>query len=887
MKRRVEEQVEDWAKASLKDANIKYYTKAEDINAEIDTALKNAPSKHGGTGGNFPDIKVFLKEYNLPVMIEVKGGEGDFVKLTDNGTIFNEMKGSMSPNYAHIAKYAINGAVHYATVIAKGTSSYKEVLAIGINGFDNAAGKRTIQIGVYVVAEKNGYVPKHIGDYSDLSFLMEKHIDKFIERIKDSALTEEDIERDARHYENKVEEILKKLNQDMQDTYKISEDSRVRLVAGMIMAALGCGDVPPLGIEELKGCDSKEYNDGTTFIDRINVFLSKKGIPIEKQKMILSELRQVFIHSTLYKPEGATKESRLKKVYIPVHDDLMRVYTSKKRLDFTGKLFNVLNTWVEIPDSGKNDVVLTPRYMTNLMARLCEVNKDSYVWDYAAGSAGFLISSMRLMIEDAKRTINSPEEQEKKIHKIKALQLLGVELRSDIYMLAVLNMILMDDGTANIIHKDSLKEYEGLYEQGDYKDKAFPATVFLLNPPYSAAGKGFVFVEKALGKMSSGKAAILIQENAGSGNGLPYTKNILVHNRLVASIHDADIFYGKAGVQTAIYVFEVGKPHNENDLVKFIDFSNDGYTRQNRKKASLNTNLRNTDNAEARYSEVVDIVLGRKKVTDYFRSGMECIEDTITLEGDDWTFKQHQKVDTIPTEEDFSRTVEEYLSWKAGAVMSGELVLDSASDMAWESTECDWKREPMEWNKYKLGQIFAIYSPKKRFDAIDVEFGGEYPYVVRSSKNNGIRGYITEDTEYLSPANTISFGQDTVTIFYQERAYFTGDKIKVMQPLNIELNAKTACYLITIMQKAFQTFAWGQSSFNNDVLANQEVSLPVTADDEIDYAFMEQYIYALEMHYIQKLEKEHINTMLHLSKITGIEVDALIQKEVDILLSRQ
>ena len=39
-----------------------------------------------------------------------------------------------------------------------------------------------------------------------------------------------------------------------------------------------------------------------------------------------------------------------------------------------------------------------------------------------------------------------------------------------------------------------MTEYKGKYEQGDLKGKDFPANVFLLNPPYSAAGKGFVFV---------------------------------------------------------------------------------------------------------------------------------------------------------------------------------------------------------------------------------------------------------------------------------------------------------------------------------------------------------------------------------------------------------
>lgn len=47
-------------------------------------------------------------------------------------------------------------------------------------------------------------------------------------------------------------------------------------------------------------------------------------------------------------------------------------------------------------------------------------------------------------------------------------QLLGIEKLADVYMLAVLNMILMKDGSANIIHSNSL-EYDGNYKQGKRK----------------------------------------------------------------------------------------------------------------------------------------------------------------------------------------------------------------------------------------------------------------------------------------------------------------------------------------------------------------------------------------------------------------------------------
>lgn len=668
--RSIEEQVEDLAKKQL--AGVKYYTKTETINSEIETALKSAPSKSGGTGANIPDIKLLLETKTMrriPVMIEVKGKKGDFIKLTADEEIDNKKKDG-TENFTNINKYAVNGAIHYANAIVNHTESYKETVAIGLNGYYDASGSLITEIGVYYISLDNFCIPKKIGNYSDLSFLLKKNQTAFIEEIDKAGLTDEEIEAKAKEYENQIEVKLKKLNQTMQDTLKISVGSRVELVTGMIMAGLGTEGVAPLEISELKGETGAKTNDGRVLINKIDSFLEKRSLPQEKKEMIVNDLSRVFVYSDLWKPING--ESKLKSVYTSVKNDIMPIFTSAKHLDFTGKLFNVLNAWVDIPDSDKNDVVLTPRYVTELMAKLAQVNKDSYVWDYAVGSAGFLISSMKLMIKDAEERIHSPKELAEKIAEIKYKQLLGIEKRSDIYLLAVLNMILMGDGSSNIIHKDSLTEFDGKYEQGEMNGKDFPANVFLLNPPYSAPGKGFIFVKKALSRMSKGRAAILIQENAGSGNGLPYTKDILENNTLIASIHMADIFKGKAGVQTAIYVFDVGTPHNEKQIVKFIDFSNDGYTRQNRKKSSQDANLKNTDNALERYEEIVNLVLYGKAYLHYFNDE-QYIEDTISLDGNDWTFSQHIKLNTIPTEDDFRDTIKEYLGWKVSAVLRGEI----------------------------------------------------------------------------------------------------------------------------------------------------------------------------------------------------------------------
>lgn len=171
----------------------------------------------------------------------------------------------------------------------------------------------------------------------------------------------------------------------------------------------------------------------------------------------------------------------------------------------------------------------------------------------------------------------------------------------------------------------------------------------------------------------------------------------------------------------------------------------------------------------------------------------------------------------------------------------------------------------IKFKELSLGLIFDIYSPKKRFNANSVKFGGEYPYVARTSSNNGIRGYITEDTSYLSPAKTLSFGQDTATVFYQPNAYFTGDKIKVMKLKNRELNDELAQYFITVISKAFSTFAWGQNSFNEKTLKTTKITLPLNSKNAIDFDYMERYIKVLEKIAI-KDRVEHNNKIMQTTK---------------------
>ena len=161
-----------------------------------------------------------------------------------------------------------------------------------------------------------------------------------------------------------------------------------------------------------------------------------------------------------------------------------------------------------------------------------------------------------------------------------------------------------------------------------------------------------------------------------------------------------------------------------------------------------------------------------------------------------------------------------------------------------------------DWKEFTVGDLFDIHSTKKKFNAKSLYFNGQYPYVARGQFLNGIRGYIDKDPQYLNPANTISFGQDTATMYYQPEPYFTGDKIQIFELHDKypELNEKIAQFLIACMHIAFSTYSWGAQSFAVTKLRKAKIKLPVTSTGDPDFNYMEKYIDKMQNRAIQNIE---------------------------------
>lgn len=274
----------------------------------------------------------------------------------------------------------------------------------------------------------------------------------------------------------------------------------------------------------------------------------------------------------------------------------------------------------------KNDCVFTPEEIADLMCKLCNVNENSVVIDNTAGIGNLIKESIK--------------------NGAKSENCYAVEYNADVFKEQDLNGVNTYIGDGYI--------YNLPYEK---------ANVFLSNPPYSEKDKGIKFAVKASKEMKDGYICILTQESAGTGQAKESFKEILKNFTLIASIKMPEkLFCAKSTVNTNIYLFKHGK-HNKDKEVIFIDFSNDGYNRRKQKETCI---LTNKDKAEERYAEIIDIINGNKE-PNYYKNNI--IRDNINMNCDSLNYSGHIKIDTTPTEEDFKKTVREYLRWKYSAIM--------------------------------------------------------------------------------------------------------------------------------------------------------------------------------------------------------------------------
>lgn len=193
----------------------------------------------------------------------------------------------------------------------------------------------------------------------------------------------------------------------------------------------------------------------------------------------------------------------------------------------------------------------------------------------------------------------------------------------------------------------------------------------------------------------------------------------------------------------------------------------------------------------------------------------------------------------------------------------------------------------LTWQSFRLGDLFEVLSSKKIYHANtikihDTQIESSYPYVVRAATNNGIKGFIIDDPTFTNEKNTLSFAQDTFTVFYQKQPYFTGNKVKILKPKFAFKSPKILHFISAILQFILKPLTWGLGS-TTESIAEFKISLPLkpTANaqtiDGIDFDFMHTLINALMKQTIQGVS-QYCNAKIQATKEV-ISQETPIQKD--------
>ncbi|EHN59077.1 hypothetical protein [Oenococcus kitaharae] len=83
-------------------------------------------------------------------------------------------------------------------------------------------------------------------------------------------------------------------------------------------------------------------------------------------------------------------------------------------------------------------------------------------------------------------------------------------------------------------------------------------------------------------------------------------------------------------------------------------------------------------------------------------------------------------------------------------------------------------------------------------------------------------------------------------MFYQEKPYFTADKIKIVVPKFTGFDNTIAQFFITSMSKSFSTFTWGSSSYNVKIINAQKIKILINSNGQPDYDRMRLFIRAMQ-----------------------------------------
>lgn len=160
-----------------------------------------------------------------------------------------------------------------------------------------------------------------------------------------------------------------------------------------------------------------------------------------------------------------------------------------------------------------------------------------------------------------------------------------------------------------------------------------------------------------------------------------------------------------------------------------------------------------------------------------------------------------------------------------------------------------------EWREFRNSDIFGKSINSKAFHSLNLNFSiPAIPYVTRTNLKNGLYGVVGNIEENKNPKNSISFGAENATYFYQPYRYITGNKMYYYYQNSF--NRYICLFIISSLNKGLLGCGFGYgiglTGKRSDV---RKILLPINEQGHPDYIFMEEYIKEREGQLIHKYKE--------------------------------
>lgn len=617
-----------WVYDMLKEIGVQNDFSAQGSNIrEIDEALATASKKGTGNVG-FPEYVGVINDFL--VVIEDKASLNKHINRDEKDLIAEDVKS--------VTDYAVNGAMFYGKHLAKNTT-YKKIIAIGVSG-----NEKNHRISPLFVDERGGY--KELDDVETFISFSADNINEYYEREILEVKTNDEL---------KTEELLKvarSLHEDLRN-YGNLEDKNKPLIVSGILLALSEIEHKNFDIFDLIG--DKIRTDGSKIYKAIEDNLKRANVsPEVKRDKLLNQFNIIRDNNKINEKNTNLGKTPLRYFTEVLYNSIFtNIKYNSSTEDYIGRFYGEFMSYSG-GDGQSLGIILTPRHITDLFCELLDIQPTDKVLDPCCGTAGFLIAAMHQML--------SKTEDEAEQIEIRKNRLFGIELQDYMFTIATTNMILRGDGKSNLENQDFLA-------QNPNKIQLKSCTVGMMNPPYSQGSKQnpelyeINFVNHLLESLVEGaKVAVIVPQSTFTGKTKDEqtlkTKILKKHTLEGVITLNKNTFYG-VGTNPCIGIFTAGIPHSKTKKAKFINFENDGYI------VSKHIGLIDDGSAKDKKQHLLDVWNDEIEAPTKF-----CVSTTVEVT-DEWLHSFYYFNDEIPSDEDFEKTIADYLTFEVNMITHG------------------------------------------------------------------------------------------------------------------------------------------------------------------------------------------------------------------------